>query len=425
MKRLLEPGAIVGSRFQLGAPIGKGGMGLVFEANDAQTGARVAVKLIRPDASDPSMVERFRREAELTAKLQSPHVVRVLAHGEDDGNLFLAMELLDGITLREALEEGTPLAWSEAVGMALDVALGLAEAHAVGIVHRDVKPANIVLCANTDGSQRAVLLDFGIARSLDASATMTATGFVVGTAGYIAPEVAMGGLPFDARADLYSLGMVLYEALVGAPPFVAANPLALAARQAGEDPRPPHERERDVPPAVSRLVMRLASRDPARRPRSARALVDELRALAEGHDVDDNDTLAEPAPELMVTDHVRLEHKAGTTLVRLVRTSVPYAAAADIGESYALLHSAFPLDQRSALSFLLDVRAAPMRTDPRFEKIVAEEVPRLYQGWRRAGVLAATHAGVEQLARIRERAGVSGRSFLDEQEALAWLLEDS
>lgn len=425
MKSAIATGAIVGGRYRLGAALGRGGMGLVFEADDLHAGARVAVKPIRPDANDPSMVERFKREADLTAKLQSPHVVRVLAHGEDDGTLFLVMELLDGITLRGALEEGTPLAWPEAVAMALDVSLGLVEAHGVEIVHRDVKPANIVLSANADGSRRAVLLDFGIARSLGAGATMTATGFVVGTAGYIAPEVAMGGRPFDARADLYSVGMVLYEALVGAPPFVAANPLALAARQASEDPRPPHERERDIPRGLSQLVMRLISRDPARRPASARALVEELRAHAEGREFEEASQPPGPVPELLVTDHVRLEHVAGSRLVRFARTSVPYAAAADIGESYALLHSAFPPHERGALSLLLDVRAGPMRTDPRFEKIVAAEMPRLFESWRRAGVLAATQAGVEQLARIRERAGMSGRSFLDEQEALTWLLGDS
>jgi serine/threonine protein kinase len=407
----------LGGRYRLGTELGSGGMGTVFRAVDEATGADVAVKVIKAGQDDPELVARFRRERVFTA-LHSPHIVRVLDHGDDDGLLYLVMELLRGETLRARLQRGE-LPVPEALSIARDLARALAVAHAAGVAHRDVKPANVMLTDDTPS--RTVLLDFGIARSLDPASTMTSTSLIVGTAGYIAPEIAMGGRAYDARADLYSLGIVLYEMLVGAPPFVAANPLALAARQASEDPRPPRAREPSVPAVVDALVMQLVSRAPSRRPASADALVAALDALLAG----ETPVVAVEGPSGGVVDqsaHVTILWDPVARLVRYTRSDVPFTVADEAGRSYSVMRDAFAAAERGDKVLLIDLRLGPLRADPRFVKIALAELPELQSGWRRVATVVRTEEGMRQLSALIERAGLPARLFFDPDAALSWLL---
>jgi len=414
------PGALLGGRYRLAAELGSGGMGTVYRAVDERDGGDVAVKVIKAGRDDPELVARFKRERTFMA-VDSPHVVRVLDHGDDDGVLYLVMELLRGETLRDRMARVDVVAVREALSIARDVAHALVVAHAAGIAHRDIKPANIMLTGAAPS--RAVLLDFGIARSLAPASTMTSTSVVVGTAGYIAPEVAMGGRTYDVRADLYSLGVVLYEMLVGAPPFVAANALALAARQASEDPLSPRVREPTVPADVDALVMRLLSRTPARRPADAAAVVGALDALLTGAQPVltselCSDGVVDQNPYFTIT------WDALARVARYVCSAAPFASVEGVGWGYAVIADAFPLAERADKCLLMDVRQAPMRTEPRFGKIVASELPSLTRGWHKVATLVQTEEGVQQIAALRARVCGRGQTFLDEDAALTWLLSE-
>lgn len=420
MTTLPTPGAILAGRYRIERTLGQGGMGAVFAARDLKGDAEVAVKVIKPGLDDDGeLVARFRREGAL-ARLASPHIARIHDAGEDDGLLYIVMDLLRGETLKARLAFGNALPVVESLKVGRDIARALAAAHAHAIVHRDVKPANIMLVPER-GGVRAVLLDFGIARSLTPGSTMTSTGMVIGTPGYIAPEVSLGGRSYDVRADLYALGVVLYECLAGAPPFVAANALALALRQANEDPVPPGRREDGIPAAVDAVVMRLMSRNPAERPADAQSVIAQLEALSVGSAVDDV-TLDAGDPVVESTPHVALAYDPLARVVRFTRTPVPYPTAEDVGHTFGLMRDAFPVDIRGDKGLLIDVRAAPARNDPRFEKILAVEIADLYRGWRRVATLVATDGGVAQVQALRKKANTNGGTFVDEDAALAFLL---
>lgn len=419
---LLPNGTLIAARFRVLNLIGSGGMGSVYRCVDVDAGPDapvLAVKVVKYD--DAGLAARFRREMDVMRQLRGEHLVRVVEVGDVDGAQFIAMEFLEGVSLRDRLEAGNPLAVSDALRMARDIARGLASAHEAGVIHRDVKPANILLTQRDDGSTRAVLLDFGIARSLDPAATMTGSGLVIGTAGYIAPEVGIGGRIADARSDLYSLGVVLYEALVGAPPFVAPNSMALMARHASENPIPPHVREPTVPVAVSDFVANLMARDHGRRAASAVATIDALTALLEGRP----GVLPTLEPDAVEerSDFFVVSYEPGVRLVRITRTSKPFERAEDTAAIYTMMRNAYPVTSRGDKALLIDARSAPARTDPRFARIVAAELPGLLAGWRRAASLVQTDEGAEQLRHIRQRAGVDPNGvFQDEQAAIAYLL---
>jgi serine/threonine protein kinase len=265
--------------------IGEGGMGVVFEAEDSRLKRKVALKVMRPEAAGhPQGRARFLREAEAVAALSHDHIIPIHDIGEDNGVLFFVLPLLRGESLQERLARRSPLPVAEAVRIAREMAEGLAAAHAAGLIHRDVKPANVWLEA-PEG--RVKLLDFGLALLEAGGVRLTRVGAVLGTPAYMAPE-RLGGKA-DQRADLFSLGAVLYEMLTGRRPFRGEAALEALAAVLRERPPAPAEINGAVPQPLSALVLALLEREPQRRPASARQVVG---LLARGGD----QPLAVPLP---------------------------------------------------------------------------------------------------------------------------------
>jgi hypothetical protein len=262
-------------RYELGEVIGRGGMGTVYRATDLILRRTVAVKVL-PAAlaeSDPTHVARFEREARAAASLNHPGVVAVYDSGADEATRFIVMECVAGQDLAAVLRDQAPLEPARAVSIAERVADALAAAHAAGIVHRDVKPANVMLAA--DGSVK--VLDFGIARALD-GATLTHGASVLGSAAYMAPEQALGERA-DERSDIYSLGCLLYAMLTGRPPFTGEAGAAVLHQHVNAEPRPPSEIDPRVSPALDALVIAMLAKAPDARPQSAAQLRGRLAAM--------------------------------------------------------------------------------------------------------------------------------------------------
>ena len=250
--------------------LGTGGMGVVLLAEDELLGRHVAVKVLKPDlARDDEYRRRFLREARLTARVEHPHVVPVYQTGSAGGVPFLVMPYLKGETLERRLARAPRLTATEAVRIARETAEGLGAAHAIGLVHRDVKPSNLWLDA-ASGAVR--VLDFGIA-CRPGDARLTGVGVVVGTPAYMAPEQATAGATVDERCDLFGLGVVLYEMLVGARPFAGTDTLTVLKSLATQEPRPIREVNPDVPPGVAEVVRRLLDKNPEQRFQSAGEVV--------------------------------------------------------------------------------------------------------------------------------------------------------
>ncbi|GGK62879.1 hypothetical protein Sme01_04940 [Sphaerisporangium melleum] len=253
---------LLAARYRLDEPLGRGGMGEVWRATDEVLARRVAVKLLPAETMGRSAAARFRQEAQATARLNHPNVVAIHDFGEADGRLFLVMELIEGGNLADRLAAAGALGIEEVVRIGTQTAAGLAAAHRLGVVHRDVKPANLLLAA--DGTVKVV--DFGIARLADqAGAALTGTGMIVGTGAYLAPERALGREALPA-SDVYALGCVLYELLAGRPPFRADTPTALLFQHVQVAPAPVRLQRADVPPALDDLLMRLLAKEPEARP---------------------------------------------------------------------------------------------------------------------------------------------------------------
>ncbi|WP_187366543.1 protein kinase domain-containing protein [Trebonia kvetii] len=256
---------VLGGRYVLAEVLGTGGMATVWRAHDQVLGREVAVKVLSQQfAADPGFADRFEREARHAASVSHPRLVTVFDSGIDRGTPFLVMELVTGRTLRQVLDDAGPLPAGQAVAIAAGVCEGLEAAHAAGLVHRDIKPVNIMLAGG-----EVKILDFGIARA-DGTAARTATGTVLGTPAYLSPEQAAGH-PAGPASDLYSLGCVLFEMLTGSPPFTAESQLALAYRQVYDDPGPPSARRPGLPASLDQLTARLLAKAPAARPASAAA----------------------------------------------------------------------------------------------------------------------------------------------------------
>jgi WD40 repeat protein len=252
-------------------------MGMVYQAEDIHLQRQVALKVMKADvARDPKARERFLREARAGAKLKSDHVVTIHHVGEDRQVVFLAMELLEGLSLDDWLKKGRKPTLAQAARMGRQIALGLAAAHERGLMHRDVKPGNIWLESSHQG--RVKLLDFGLARGPKEDVQLTQSGAIVGTPAYMAPEQARGE-KVDHRADLFSLGVVLYRLTTGCLPFQGDNTMALLMALAVDTPKPPREINADIPPRLAALVERLLAKDPGQRPQTAKGVADELAAI--------------------------------------------------------------------------------------------------------------------------------------------------
>ena len=259
------------SAYKLDRELMGGGMSRVFVAEERALGRRVVVKVLAPELAAGVSLERFKREILLTARLQHPHIVPILATGETDGRPYYTMPFVEGESLRVRLFRTGAMPVSEVVAIIRDVARALDFAHERGVVHRDIKPENILL-----SGESATVSDFGISKALDAartpdqSGTLTALGFAVGTPQYMAPEQIAADPDIDGRADLYSLGCVAYELLVGEPPFTGVAPAALLRAHLTQDPGLVSAKRGDVPEALSNLIARCLAKDPANRPASAR-----------------------------------------------------------------------------------------------------------------------------------------------------------
>ena len=269
---LEEVQAALGERYAVEKPLGEGGMAMVYLAEDRKHQRKVAVKVLRPELSATLAAERFLLEIETAAKLTHPHILPVHDSGETDGVFFYVMPLVEGETLQDRLRDGGRLPVDEALRLTREVAGALAYAHKQGIVHRDIKPANILLQGG-----HALVADFGIARALDrGGAALTQIGYSVGTPQYMSPEQALGEQNVDGRADIYSLGCVLYESLAGTPAFEGPTAQAVLSKSITEDPQPLHSKLSDVPAVLERVVQRAMAKEPADRYQNAEELADAL-----------------------------------------------------------------------------------------------------------------------------------------------------
>jgi serine/threonine-protein kinase len=303
-----EPATLLGGRYELGEPLGQGGMAEVFRGRDTRLGRDVAVKVLRAElAGDPTFLARFRREAQAAASLNHPNVVSVYDTGDDNGVPFIVMEYVEGRTLREILRTQGRMLPQRAMEIVADVCAALEHAHEQGIVHRDIKPANVML--NNAGTVK--VMDFGIARAITAStSTMTQTAAVIGTAQYLSPEQARGE-HVDARSDVYSTGCLLYELLTHQPPFTGDSPVAVAYQHVREDPTLPSVLNPDVEPAAESVVMKAMAKNPGNRYQTAAEMRDDLLRAAAGRPV-------RATPILSAADTTLLTPAASTAVLGAV-----------------------------------------------------------------------------------------------------------
>ena len=270
------------NRYAVEGPIARGGMADVYLARDQVLDRLVAVKVLFPEfARDPSFVERFRREAHNAASLNHPNIVGVYDWGQEHGTYFIVMEYVEGQSLRDILRAQRTLPAVQAAAIGAEIADALAFAHAHGVVHRDVKPGNVLITP----TGQVKVTDFGIsANPTDAAQGLTQTGSVMGTATYFSPEQAQG-FPVDGRTDVYALGVVLYEMVCGFPPFQADSPVAVAMKHVREQPMPPSQFVPDLPPDLNTVIMAALAKDVAARYQSADALRDDLVRFERGRPV--------------------------------------------------------------------------------------------------------------------------------------------
>jgi TolB-like protein/Tfp pilus assembly protein PilF/tRNA A-37 threonylcarbamoyl transferase component Bud32 len=285
LRRQLE--ASIGTHFRIERELGGGGMARVFVAHEAALNRRVVIKVLEPQLAAELSAKRFNREIQLAASLQQANIVPVLAAGDASGLPHYIMPFVDGLSLRERLARSGPPPTVETIAILTDVARALAYAHERGVVHRDIKPDNVLLSGDA-----AVVTDFGIAKAISVARTesrepraqsaspietLTHVGTSVGTPAYMAPEQIAGDAAIDHRADLYSFGCLAYELIAGKPPFTGSNVQSLFAAHLSEAPAPIAQRHPDVPPALATLVMRCLAKEPANRPQTAREILQALQ----------------------------------------------------------------------------------------------------------------------------------------------------
>jgi eukaryotic-like serine/threonine-protein kinase len=272
--RSAEPqvGSLFAGRYEIQGVVGKGGMGIVYRAHDRDLDDLVAIKTLRSDAvsADPTLLDRFKQEIRLARRITHPNILRTHDLGEANGLRYLSMEYIKGITLKHLVESDQVLPTPVALRIAKQMCAGLAAAHEAGVIHRDIKPQNIII-EPTGGLK---IMDFGIAR-LTEDRGMTATGTVIGTPDYMSPEQARG-LPLDFRSDIYSTGVVLYELFTGTLPFEGDSPLAVVLKHVQETPPSPQARNPKLDPKVSAIILKCMQKDPAARYQSVNDLYEAL-----------------------------------------------------------------------------------------------------------------------------------------------------
>jgi serine/threonine-protein kinase len=315
------PGEMIAERYEVEELVGTGGMSSVYRARDTLLERLVALKVLHPHYSDDAeYVERFRREARSVAQLSHPHIVTVIDRGEDDGQQFIVFEYVDGENLKQLLARTGPLPARRALELAIEIADALTFAHEHGLVHRDVKPQNVLVSADGD----AKVTDFGIARSLDVEHGVTQTGTVLGTSNYLSPEQA-SGKPTTPSTDVYSLGVVLYELLTGEVPFPGENFVAVAMKHLHEQPPDVLEQRPDISMRLAAAVDRALEKDPALRFPSMDQFARELRQCLAELDApvrDDDRTLITPRAVISETPprrvHARRSRTPAYVLVALI-----------------------------------------------------------------------------------------------------------
>jgi len=296
-------------RYQIVRHLARGGMAEVYLARDLLLDRPVALKVLFPEfATDRSFVERFRREARSAASLNHPNIVSIYDWGEEEGTYFIVMEYVDGLTLRDVIRRQGPLTAGRAAEIGADIAAALQFAHVGGVIHRDVKPGNVLITTS-----QVKVTDFGIARAGDPAESLTQAGAVMGTATYFSPEQAQGHV-VDPRTDVYSLGVVLYEMVAGRPPFTGDNPVSIAYQHVREDPIPPSQHNPDVPPVFDDIVARAMAKNRANRYSSADDLRADLLRFTQGHAV-----AAQPAGPAAAVTGVIASSRADEPPVEMTR----------------------------------------------------------------------------------------------------------
>jgi serine/threonine-protein kinase len=298
-------GDLIADRYELEELVDHGGMSSVYRGHDRMLERKVALKVLHAHfLDDPEYVERFRREARAVAQLSHPNIVTVIDRGSSDGHQFIVFEYVDGENLKQLLERTGPLPVERVIELGIEIADALAFAHAHDLVHRDVKPQNVLI----DATGSAKVTDFGIARSLDVDRGVTQTGTVMGTSNYLSPEQAAGS-PVTPASDIYSLGVVLYELLAGEVPFRGDNLVVVAMKHVTEHPPSLLEQRADVPPRLARAVERALEKSPEQRFASMDAFANELRRCRdELGDFDADRTMIRGMPAIADPPAARRRH---------------------------------------------------------------------------------------------------------------------
>src|SRR6187397_1915110 len=299
-------------RYRIVRKLGSGGMANVYLAEDEDLGRRVAIKILNERyANDDLFIERFRREAKSAAALSHPNIVSVYDRGEAEGTYYIAMEVIEGRSLKELIMTRGPLPIAQALAYSHEMLEALRFAHRHGIIHRDIKPHNILI------GERLKVTDFGIARA--GASQMTEAGSIMGTAQYLSPEQAKGA-PVDQTSDLYSVGVVLYELLTGVVPFSGDTPVEIAMKHLSTVPEPPSAKRADVPRDLDLVVMRALAKDPSERYQSAEEMEADLRRVNRG-------TAISPVTEQAATAIIARPPPSAVTEItsRTPRPPVPYA----------------------------------------------------------------------------------------------------
>ena len=350
---------IFNSRYEIGAMIGTGGMADVYIAEDLRLHRKVAVKILRSDlARDPAFVARFKKEALAAGGLNNPGIVAVFDSGEDGPNSYIVMELVKGHTLRQVLQSDEEISQDEAVQIVTEILEALEYSHAEGIIHRDIKPGNIMITE----SGKVKVMDFGIARALDdIGATMTNTWSVVGTAQYLSPEQATGDSA-DARSDIYSVGCLMYELLVGRPPFIGDTPVSIAFQHVSAPLPAPSDINPDIDSNLETIIKVALHKNPDDRYQDAGAMLADLRRAVRGEQVTTKIRKTSPRKRIFAIGGiaVALIVIAGSTL--LTRSHAPVAPSLQVPNVVGLTEA-----QARALlpNFTINIQNGPSSTIPK------------------------------------------------------------